>query len=207
MNRKEIKAKAKAQLGGRIFANNWMLALLVCLIFSAVSYLPNVIPGLGQIGMIILLGPMTYGLAELFLEQARDGIAMEVKGIFSGFQKDFAQNFLIMLMSGIFAFLWGLLFVIPGIVKTYAYSMAYYIKVDHPDYDWRQCINESKRITKGHKGELFVLDLSFIGWLIVGALCFGVGLLWVTPYMNAAKAQFYNELVKKEAPAVETAAE
>lgn len=73
----------------------------------------------------------------------------------------------------------------------YAYSMAYYIKLDHPDYGWKACIDESRRLMDGHKWEKFVLDLSFLGWIIVGSLCLGVGTLWVTPYMEATNAQFY----------------
>ena len=69
------------------------------------------------------------------------------------------------------------------------------IKADHPDYDWKMCINESKCLTMGHKGELFVLDLSFFGWFFVGALCLGVGTFWVTPYMEATKAHFYQNLL------------
>ena len=69
--------------------------------------------------------------------------------------------------------------------------MAYYIKLDHPDYGWKACIDASRQMMDGHKWEKFVLDLSFLGWIIVGSLCLGVGTLWVTPYMEAANAQFY----------------
>ena len=65
------------------------------------------------------------------------------------------------------------------------------IKLDHPDYGWKACIDESRRLMDGHKWEKFVLDLSFLGWIIVGSLCLGIGTLWVTPYMEAANAQFY----------------
>ena len=195
MNRATLKARAKAQLGNNIFGNKWMLGLLVCLIVAAVATLPNVIVGVGTIAMLIIMGPMWFGQTYVFLKQARDGEPMNLADVFKGFSTVFAQCFLIALMQAIFTFLWGLLFVIPGIVKQYAYSMAFYIKVDHPEYDWHQCINESKRITQGHKMELFILDLSFIGWLFVGALCLGVGTLWVAPYMEATRAQFYQELV------------
>ena len=72
-------------------------------------------------------------------------------------------------MTRLFTILWAMLFIVPGFVKSYSYSMAMYIKVDNPDYDWRKCIDESQRMMQGHKWDLFVLDLSFIGWLFVGA--------------------------------------
>ena len=161
---------------------------------SSVSISITPLSGLGTIVWLLLAGPITYGLSKMFLKQARDNQDMVFADLFSGFKEDFGGTFLINLMITIFAFLWSLLFVIPGIVKAYAYSQAYYIKADHPDYDWRACINESKRLMNGHKGELFVLDLSFIGWYIVGALCLGVGTLWVTPYYQAAHAHFYQTL-------------
>lgn len=192
MTRHEIKTRAKAQLGNKIFGSIWMIALAACFIFTVIcGAAGSVIPG---IGALIVIGPMTYGMDYVFLKQARDGQEMQLGDLFRGFTDDFGQTFLIGLLTYIFTFLWGLLFIIPGIVKFYGYSMAYYIKVDHPDYNWRQCLDESQAMMKGHKGELFMLDLSFIGWLIVGALCAGIGTLWVTPYMEASRAQFYESI-------------
>ena len=193
MTRQEIKAAAKAQLGGRIFGNYWMMALLACLIFGALEAAAGtIVPG---IGALVITGPLAYGLCYIFLKQYRDGEKMNMGDLFSGFSSDFGQNFLIGLMSTIFVLLWSLLLVFPGIIKYYAYSLAYYIKADHPDYDWRQCINASKEMMRGHKWELFVLDLSFLGWYIVGSLLFGIGTLWVVPYHTAAQTIFYENLV------------
>lgn len=192
MTRKELKARAREQLGGKIFGNIWLMAVLAVFIYGAITSAASVvIPGLGA---LILIGPVTYGMKKMFLKQARDHREMELGDLFNGFTDDFGQTLLIGLLTSIFTFLWGLLFVIPGIVKYYAYSMAYYIKADHPDYDWRQCISESQAMMKGHKWELFVLELSFLGWGIVGAMCLGVGTLWVSAYMEAAHAQFYESI-------------
>ena len=200
MTRAEMKDLAKERLGRKIFGNTWMMALVVCLIYGAIIAAAG---GIGvAIGAIILSGPMTYGLNYVFLKLARDGQTPEIGDLFKGFSDDFSGTFLIGLMTGIFTFLWSLLFVIPGIVKSYAYSMACYIKIDHPDYDWRRCIDESRAMMNGHKWELFVLDLSFLGWLIVGSLCLGIGTLWVEPYQQEARAIFYDSLCGKDAPQV-----
>ena len=189
MDRAEWKARARAQLGGGIFQNAWMTALAVCLLISLMtSAAAGIIPA---IGMLLVIGPLEYGMAYIFLKQARDRQPVQLGDMFRGFQDDFGGTFLIGLMTGIFTFLWSLLFVIPGIVKSYSYSMAYYIKLDHPDYGWKACIDTSRAMMNGHKWEKFVLDLSFLGWLIVGSLCLGVGTLWVAPYMEATNAQFY----------------
>lgn len=192
MMRSEMKAKARAQLGNNIFGNAWMMALVACVIFTVLTgAATSVIPGLGG---LIIIGPLQYGLCRLFLKQARDGQEMDLGDIFKGFTDDFGQTILIGLLSSIFTFLWGLLLIVPGIVKGLGYSMAFYIKADYPEYDWKQCMDQSQAMMHGHKGELFMLYLSFIGWFIVGALCLGIGTLWVAPYLEATKAQFYESI-------------
>ena len=175
-----------------VFLRSFKLALIataVCLLIGLMeSAAAGILPG---IGALIVVGPLEYGMVFIFLKQARDHQPVQLGDMFRGFQDDFGGTFLIGLMTSLFTFLWSLLFVIPGIVKMYAYSMAYYIKLDHPDYGWKACIDESRQLMDGHKWEKFVLDLSFLGWIIVGSLCLGVGTLWVTPYMEAANAQFY----------------
>lgn len=194
MNRAELKARAKSQLGG-IFEQNWLYAVLFVFIASALTGAASVVPVLGS---LIVFGPMTYAISKMLIKLSRTGESPDLNNLFDGFKDDFGGTFLLGLLTTIFVMLWSMLFIIPGIVKSYAYSFAFYIKADHPDYDWQQCIEESKRLTQGHKGELFVLDLSFIGWVIVGSLCLGVGMLWVDPYMGLTKVNFYNDLVAND---------
>lgn len=189
---------AKAQLGDNLFCNNWLIAVVVLVIQIALSQLVNLVPGVGQVASILISGPISYGVSAMFLKQTRTGEKMDIVDIFNGFKEDFSNTFLIGLMTFLFTALWLLLFVIPGFVKSYSYSMAMYIKADHPEYDWRQCINESQRMMNGHKGELFVLDLSFLGWMIVGAMCLGIGTVWVSAYMEASHSQFYENLRRSE---------
>lgn len=100
------------------------------------------------------------------------------------------------ILEAIFVSLWSLLFVFPGIVASYRYRMAIYLLIDHPEMSPMQCIRESKRMMDGHKTELFVLDLSFIGWSIVCNIPF-VGyaaMVWVIPYMQTVYAMYYDTL-------------
>ena len=191
MTRQEMKARAKQQLGGSIFGNEWMMALAVLLVEGAIlGAAASITSG---IGTLILAGALGVGVAIAFLGQMRTG-AIRFENMFDGFKNDFGGNLLLGLMMGIFEFLWSLLFVIPGIVKSYSYAMSYYIKADNPDYGWNDCIQASMELMDGHKWELFVLDLSFIGWYIVGGLCFGIGTLWVAPYHMATRTQFYESI-------------
>jgi uncharacterized membrane protein len=96
------------------------------------------------------------------------------------------------ILMGIFIFLWSLLLVIPGIIAAYRYSMAQYIFFDDPEKGALQCIRESKAMTRGYKGKLFVLDLSFIGWAILSIIPFVS--IYTTPYMSVTKANYYRVL-------------
>lgn len=194
MTRSELKARARQKLGGGLFQQNWLYSVLATLIFSALVSISSA----AVIGPILLTGPLTYGLSYLYLKQSRTGNKMELAEIFEGFKADFVGNFLLGFLQSLFIALWSMLFVIPGIVKQYSWSMAYYVKIDHPDYDWRACLDESKRITMDHKSELFLLDLSFIGWAIVCVFTFGIGYFWLIPYMTATKAEYYEALRGKD---------
>ena len=207
MNQNKVfRANARAQLGGKIFANNWLMALLVCLVYSLIMGALTA-TGIGSIATILLGGFFLFGLARVFLQLVRgQKDKVEVSDLFSG-SSEFGSLIVLNLLVGLFTFLWALLFIIPGIVKSYAYSMAFYIKHDHPEYDWKQCIDESQRYMKGYKWQLFCLDFSFIGWILLGTLCCGIGTLWVTPYQMAARANFYENLKAIYDPQIEAPAE
>lgn len=104
--------------------------------------------------------------------------------------KAFALNIVI----AIKIMLWSFLFVIPGIVAGYRYAMAPYLMAENPDMGIMEAIDASKEIMDGHKGELFWLELTFIGWTFLAAFTLGIGLLWLNPYMNMAEAEFYLDL-------------
>jgi len=196
ISRQIIKQNAKNQLGNNIFSENWLMALLVFLISSAII---GAIGGLsvwaaGILG-ILVAGPLSVGIAFVFSKLIRIGGKIDIADMFNGFKDNLGRNMLLAFMTSLFTTLWSFLFLIPGIVKAYSYSMAFYIANDHPEYDWNTCIKESMRLTKGHKWDLFVLDLSFIGWAIIGYLCLGIGTLWVIPYVQCSKYNYYEAIL------------
>jgi uncharacterized membrane protein len=193
ISNKQIRANARAVLGGNIFASNWLLALVIGLIHTfGLKLLDN----FAGIGTLLLMSFLTYGYACVFLPIIRaKKEKVEIPAYFGGTEQ-IGGLVVLSLMTNLFVFLWSLLFIIPGFVKAYAYSMAPYIKYDHPEYSWKRCLDESKAMMKGYKWKLFCLDLSFIGWNIVGMLCFIVGMYWVLPYTKAAQVCFYEELKK-----------
>nr|AGF93441.1 integral membrane protein [uncultured organism] len=102
-----------------------------------------------------------------------------------------------MLLRSIYVILWSLLLIIPGIIKFYAYRMVPYILADNPEMGHRKAIKLSNKMTQGEKWDIFILDLSFLGWFILGSLFFGIGILFVQPYYDATNAELYLNLRKK----------
>ena len=212
VKRSELRARARKILGGHIFTNAWLLTGLAALIVSFIlnvgnttwvrysdGYLSVNYNFVSVVGLV-LGGSLSAGLCGLLLLSARGKEKVDLGDLFKDFGPNFAQRFLLGLMKGIFTFLWTLLFIIPGIVKSYAYSMAYYLSADHPDWKWKECLTESQRLMRGHKGQLFGLHLSFIGWAVVCILTGGIGFFWLSPYMKMAETAFYLELTGTNEP-------
>lgn len=154
----------------------------------------------------LFLSFLSIGIIFTFLDLIRNP-RLEIRPMANAFRifngRDFVPVLLIQIISSIFVTLWSFLFVIPGIIKGYSYSQAFFIYKDiksNPSYDESlsalNYITESRLLMKGHKGRLFYIDLSFIGWYLLSGLTLGIGFLFLNPYTNATKAAFYNDLAK-----------
>lgn len=142
---------------------------------------------------LILGGVIQLGYADYLLKQ-HDREIHTTKDIFSKFDY-FAQGFLQLLLRNIFTVLWTLLFIIPGIVKSFAYAMTPFIMAENPDMSAKEAIKLSQEKMMGHKGELFWLCLTFFGWSLLAVLTGGIGYIFLNPYMNAAYAAFYRDKI------------
>ena len=147
----------------------------------------------GVLGIIqfVIGGTVQLGYCK-YLLKLHDGGDGKVKDLFSEFNR-FGDGFILRLLTGLYVFLWSLLFVIPGIVAAYKYAMAPFIMAENPGMTANEAITASKEMMDGHKFELFCLELSFLGWSILNIFTLGIGSLWLNPYMNAAYAAFYRE--------------
>lgn len=185
----EIKQEAKQNLKG-----NWGTAIVVLLIVGLLT----AAVGSVTFGVVTLLitGPLGFGLAVFFSNLMHQQNA-EIGDVFQGFTNNLGRNFLIGLLQSIYLALWSLLFIIPGIIMSYAYSMSYYVALDNPEMSANECLKESRRLMQGHKWELFCLELSFIGWILLCILTLGILTFWVEPWMSEAKAVFYYNVCKQ----------
>ncbi len=199
MNRAELKSKAKQQIKGKI-GMLFVISLIIAVLSGIASFILSLIPFIGGLANAIIVAPaFALSLVRVYLNLT-SGTNPAAGDAFCGFD-DFWAAFKVNFLVGLFTFLWSLLFVIPGIVKSYAYSMSMYVLAENKGKSALACINESKEMTDGHKADLFVLSLSFIGWILLSTITFGIALIWVVPYMNATYANAYNrlKLVKAEA--------
>ncbi|MGN0221813.1 MAG: DUF975 family protein [Prevotella sp.] len=147
--------------------------------------------------LALALLPMQWGYYVYFLAKTRQeeaGFAY----LFVGY-KDFGRIFGTIFLQNIYIVLWSLLFIIPGIVKSFSYAMTPYVLLDKPELSYEAAITRSSQLMRGHKADLFFLYLSFIGWFLLCLFTAGIGFLFLTPYFHTAKAHFYEELLKEEA--------
>lgn len=142
---------------------------------------------------IFTYGPVSYGVGKYYIDQQR-GLKPKFESMFDGFPL-YGKTFVTGLLEQLFIFLWSLLLVIPGIIKGYSYAMVKYVMVDF-DLSGEEAITKSRELMDGYKWKLFTLELSFIGWIILSAFTFGIGSILLAPYIEAAEAEFYAELLK-----------
>ena len=149
--------------------------------------------GIGQLlslAIDIMTVMLEVGFAIFCLRVSR-GMEAGYGDLFDSFGM-FFKFLLLNILIGIFTFLWSLLFVVPGIIAAYRYSMAVYIMIDNPEYSPMECIRLSKEMMHGHKWELFVLHLSFILWFLLCVI--PVAAIYVMPYVQITEANYYNAL-------------
>ena len=187
---KEMRATAAAALKGK-----WGSAVLGTFVYMAItcvgSAILGIIPGLNVIAIIasvILVSGFMVGL----LNMLRTGEKVDVSCLFEFFKE--SRLWVTILLMYVYTFLWTLLFVIPGIIKGYAYAMTPFILKDNPNMKNNEAIELSMAMMNGHKWDLFCLQLSFIGWAFLCVLTFGIGYLWLVPYMQTSTAAFYEDV-------------
>lgn len=187
------KNRALSSLQGR-----WLNPCLGTLICFAIGGALSSVGMKSSIVYVIslLLFPLVWGYEVELLVFVRRGtydIGMMVQ---RGYQ-DFVRIFTTMLLRYVYIMLWSLLLVIPGIIKTFSYALTTYILLDNPQMKNNEAIELSMAMMDGHKMQLFLLFLSFIGWAILSAFTLGIGFIWLYPYVNTSCAHFYEDRKKE----------
>ena len=187
----EMRAAARENLSG-----HWMEAALLIFVYVLITGSLSSIPMAG-VGVSLFLMPMGWGVTCAFLGMKRgEDDPMNINCLIVGY-KDFSRVLLTLLLQGVYVFLWSLLLVIPGIIKSMSYAMTSYILRDYPELRYNGAIELSMDMMQGHKWELFYLYLTFIGWGILCIFTLGIGIFWLEPYIETSVANFY-EKVKED---------
>ncbi len=170
----------------------WGLAIGALIIYFLVFCVLGLFPVIGTIATYIIVGPMTVGGVRFTLSVSRKE-KPEIGQIFSGFDR-FGTHLAAYLLQTLFVCLWTLLLIIPGIIAALSYSMTYFIIAEDSSISASEAITKSKKMMKGNKWKLSYLGFRFTGWFLLVMLSFGIGFLWVGPYMYVSYAKFYDDL-------------
>ena len=194
----KIREHAREQLEGKwgkpvLMGFLYLVLALIPLLFLLIADSHPILgPALETIGVILITGPLMVG-AIMFSLRFKRGEEPGVAVLFEGF-KHFGATLGLYLWYLLWVLLWMLLLIIPGIIKSISYSMCFYIMADNPEIGIRNALKMSKRMTKGYKGKIFVLYLSFVGWSYLTVFTLFIGYFWLIPYMQISYANLYDEL-------------
>ena len=191
---------------------NWKPAVGVTLVYLLVVYAGTFVAALVGKGVgepvggavqeilsllvaILVIYPMTFSLVKLFLGFVRGEQQLHVGGVFDAFNSPYyGKSIGLYLLTVIFTFLWTLLLIVPGIIKSLSYALAPYILAENPELTANEAINRSMEMMNGHKMDLFLMVLGYTGFALLSLLALGIPLLWIYPYYQAVFAKFYEEV-------------
>ena len=186
----DYRERAKESLSGR-WLEPIMVNIIIILISASTGFITEVIPQL-RVFSIIIFGPLYLGVAFYFSQFVLNK-DRGINDMFYGFNFLWGKSIVLYCFTGLFTLWWLLCFIVPGIVKAFAYSMAPYILAGDPTMSAFAAMYESHKMMAGKTWDLFKLGFSFIGWLLLSILTFGILLIWIIPYMQTAFAAFYQQ--------------
>jgi uncharacterized membrane protein len=187
VSNKQLMTKARASLKGK-----WGISIAVFVIFFLVSIAFGIIPILGGVAQILIEGPLCLGLYFFALNLIR-GKEIGLSQLFDGFRV-FGKALGSFMLMIVFILLWSLLFIIPGIIAAFSYSMIFFIIADDRNIGQLEALRKSKELMMGNKWKLFCLSWRFFWWFLLCMLTFGIGFIWLNPYILITKAHFYEAI-------------
>lgn len=195
----DYKNAALAALKG-----NWTQAVLAALAVFAIALAANMLASIDPEGNLAAIVSMAVAICVtmplsvgLFAAYRALYCGTDVKVVENAFKTGFGNwghHVGGMLLMGVYTFLWTLLLIVPGIIKSFSYAMTPFILADKPELSANEAIELSMKMMDGHKLDLFILYLSFIGWYLLSILTLCIGMLWVMPYQYTATAAFYEDV-------------
>lgn len=193
-SRQEIKFQAKVGF----YQNYWLSVGAVFIAYAIIGLASSLTFFVAGLGGLFIFPPLIVGLSYVTLAIYRAKLT-SIEDLFQQGFANYLRNLGGILWLNLFVFLWSLLFVIPGIIKSFAYFATPYLLAEYPNLGATEALKVSMRITDGHKMEIFVMHLSFIGWFLLSSISMGiVGIFYGQPYFSLSLAGLYEDL-KEEA--------
>lgn len=197
MDRVSMKEHAKKQIEGKIFT---LLAIYI-IIFAASSIISFALGPVSGIATLLVAGPIALAQAFIYLGITKKSRMPKIEDLLVGFKGDnFLRALIAYIRYEVFVFLWSLLFIVPGIIKSISYSQMFYLMADDEKLEAGVAQRKSMEMMEGHKWEYFVLQLSFIPWHLLGIITFGIAYVWIVPYIETTMAEFHVRLVNNNKP-------
>lgn len=189
----EISEEMYEQLWELLATSGFSLGMLIGVVLIVAIVILVIAAVVGLLFSAYILNPIEVGCSRFFVQNLQE--SAEVKEVAFAFDHSYKNVVKVMFFRTLYTLLWSLLFVIPGIVKSYEYRMIPYLMAENPNLTKEQAFVLSKQMMMGQKWAAFVLDLSFIGWKILSACTLGIlGVFYVEPYVNATNAALYEGL-------------
>lgn len=204
----EYRAQTRQALEGR-----WNEAAIVSLVLIVITFacacagvvsehmsgfIAKFVSISGSLLQLLVATPLSVGFTIMTLQFLRGTGELTIDEMIAPVRSNYRNIFTTMLIMSIILAVTSIVTVfllcIPGIILCYCYAMVPFLLKDYPELEWRDLLRTSREMMKGHKMDFFLLQLSFIGWIIVCILTCGIGLIWLLPYQSAAEAAFYNDL-------------
>ncbi len=193
-SRQEIKFQAKVGF----YQNYWLSVGAVFIAYAIIGLASSLTFFIAGLGGLFIFPPLIVGLSYVTLAIYRSQVT-SIEDLFKQGFANYLRNLGGILWLNLFVFLWSLLFLIPGIIKSFAYFATPYLLAEYPNLGAREALKVSMRMTDGHKTDIFVMYLSFIGWFLLSSISMGiVGIFYGQPYFSLSLAGLYEDL-KEEA--------
>ncbi|MBF8984514.1 DUF975 family protein [Lutibacter sp. B2] len=141
---------------------------------------------------VFLLNPLHVGGMKYYLDLPKGESVSSLTQYYTG--GHYSNVIKVTFLRGLKVFLYSLLLIIPGVIKSYQYCFVGYIVAENPEISTNEALLRSTELTEGHKVNIWILELTFIGWFLLGIICFGWGIVFVHPYYYATKADLYKTL-------------
>ncbi len=180
---------------------NWGSAVLVTLLLILIYAIcgagsadeDHITPQMIALVLLIFIYlPVEFGVLKMFLGFARGEESLSPSGLGGAFNGTYYWKAIgTSILVGIYTFLWTLLLIVPGIIKGLSYSMSLYIIAENPEMGAEAAIKRSMEMMRGYKMKFFLMQLGYIGWVILSAVTLFIGLLWIIPYYQTVFANFY----------------